>query len=102
MTRRMTAKPRLMRRKSSLRVSDGPVAPWEPLLLPESIAAKNAAGMVSAKTLPGLLSLRDLPTTKRVNSPNREERVVQLRAFRAELLFPYSGAASEERGTRDE
>jgi hypothetical protein len=89
-----------MRRKSSLSVSDGPVAPWEPLLLAESIAAKNAAGMVSARTLPGLLSA--LPTTKRVNSPNREERVVQLRAFRAELLFPYSGAASEERGTRDE
>ena len=103
MTRRMTAKPRLMRRKSSLSASDRPAEPSGAILVGESIAAKNAAGIVSAKTLPGVISvLSSLPTTKRVNLPNREERVIQLRALRMELLFPYSGAASEERGTRTE
>ena len=43
-----------------------------------------------------------LPTTIRVNLPKREERVIQLRAMRVELLLPYSSAPSEERGTRDE
>ena len=100
MTKRITAKPRLMRRKSSLRVSDGPVAIWVPLLLLVSVAAKKAAGMVSARTLPGLSA--PCRTGKRVNAPDCEECVIQLRAVRVQLLFPYSGAASEERGTRDE
>jgi hypothetical protein len=52
MKRRMTEKPRLMPRKSALRVSDGPWTPSAPSLVPPSIAAKNATGMVSAKTLP--------------------------------------------------
>jgi hypothetical protein len=64
MTRRMTENPRLMPRKSALRVSDGPWTPSAPSLLLSSIAAKNATGMVSAKTLPGLLAtFSSLPET---------------------------------------
>ena len=64
MTRRMTAKPRLMPRKSALRASDGPMTPSTPSLLLPSIAAKNAAGMVSAKTLARIISnLSSFPET---------------------------------------
>ena len=52
MMRRMTAKPRLIRRKSRRRESDGPLSEAsEPLGRWLSIAAKKAAGMVRERTL---------------------------------------------------
>jgi hypothetical protein len=58
------------------------------------------------KTLPRLLAschrFPSLITTKSVNPPDCEERVIQPRAMRAQILFQNSGAVSEKCGTWDE
>ena len=77
------------------------MTPSAPSLALPLIAAKNAAGMVSARTLTGVISkLSSLPPDS--NPPDCEERVVQLRALRVQLLFQYSGTAGEECGTRNQ
>ena len=74
MARRMTAKPRLIRRKSRRRESDGPfVAASAPLELWLSIAAKKAAGTVRARTLPLCLSSACNIKPGRWHGPNSEK-----------------------------